>query len=72
MAQQGLRCGICAAGTGSLKASYYLSKSKFGGMAVSDAKGLKELETENARLKKLLAKSVLENEVAREALRKKW
>jgi putative transposase len=30
------------------------------------------LETENARLKKLLAESVLENEIAREALRKKW
>ena len=45
---------------------------KFGGMSVSEAKRLKELETENARLKKLLAESVLENEVAREALRKKW
>jgi len=54
------------------EASYYLRKSKFGGMSVSDAKRLKELETENARLKKLLAESVLENEVAREALRKKW
>ena len=54
------------------EASYYLWKSKFGGMSVSDAKRLKELETENARLKKLLAESVLENEVAREALRKKW
>ena len=41
-------------------------------MTGSDAKRLKELETENARLKKLLAESVLENEVAREALRKKW
>src|SRR5271163_3247464 len=44
------------------EASYYLWKSKFGGMSVSDAKRLKELETENARLKKLLAESVLENE----------
>jgi putative transposase len=52
------------------EASYYLWKSKFGGMSISDAKRLKELETENARLKKLLAESVLENEVAREALRK--
>ena len=53
-------------------ASWYLWKSKFGGLSVSDAKRLKELETENARLKKLLAKSVPENEVARDALRKKW
>ena len=54
------------------EASYYLWRSKFGGMSVSDAKRLKELETENTRLKKLLAESVLENEITREALRKKW
>ena len=52
-------------------ASYYLWRSKFGGMSVSDAKRLKELETENSRLKKLLADSLLENEVTREVLVKK-
>ena len=41
-------------------------------MSVLDAKRLKELESENARLKKLLAESLLENEVTREALRRKW
>lgn len=35
------------------EASYYLWRSKFGGMSVPDAKRLKELETENTRLKKL-------------------
>lgn len=40
-------------------------------MDVSDAKRLKSLESENARLKKLLAESMLENEVTREALRRK-
>ena len=54
------------------EASYYLWRSKFGGMTVSDAKRLKELEAENHRLKKLLAESLLENEVTREVLRKKW
>ncbi len=54
------------------EASYYLWRSKFGGMSVSDAKRLKELELENARLKRLLAESLLENEVTKEALRKKW
>jgi len=54
------------------EASYYLWRSKFGGMSVPDAKRLKELEVENARLKKLLAESMLENEVTREVLRKKW
>ena len=52
--------------------SYYLWWNKFGGMTVSDAKRLKELIAENTRLKKLLAESVLENEVTRDALRKKW
>ncbi len=49
------------------EASYYLWRSKFGGMSVSDAKRLKELELENARLKRLLAESLLENEVTKEA-----
>ena len=52
--------------------SYYLWRSKYGGMDVSDAKRLKTLEAENARLKRLLADSLLENEVTKEALRKKW
>jgi putative transposase len=54
------------------EASYYLWRSKFGGMDVSDARKLKALEAENAKLKKLLAETMLENEVAKEALRKKW
>ena len=54
------------------EASYSLWRKKFGGMTVSDAKRLKELIAENTRLKKLLAESVLENEVTRDALRKKW
>jgi putative transposase len=54
------------------EASYYLWRSKFGGMDVSDAKRLKALESENAKLKKLLAEALLENEVTKEALRKKW
>ena len=52
------------------EASFYAWRSKFGGMDVSDAKRLKALEAENARLKKLLAESLLENEVTKEALRK--
>ena len=52
--------------------SFYIWRNKFGGMSESDVKRLKALETENTRLKKLLAEAVLENEVTREALRKKW
>ena len=53
-------------------AHYYLWRSKFGGMSVSDAKRLKELEIENSRPQKLLADSLLEGDVTREALRQKW
>lgn len=54
------------------EASYYLWRSKFGGMTVPEAKRLKELESENARLKKLLAETMLETEIIKEALKKKW
>ena len=54
------------------EASYYLWRSKFGGMSVPDAKRLKDLEAENTRLKKLLAEQVCENDVIKDALRKKW
>jgi len=53
------------------EASYYLWRSKFGGMTASDAKRLRELETENGRLKRLLAEQVFENDVIKEVLRKK-
>lgn len=51
------------------EAGYYLRRSKFGGMSVPDAKRLKDLGIGNTRLKKLLADSLLENEVTREVLR---
>jgi putative transposase len=54
------------------EASYYLWRSKFGGMSVPEARRLKDLESENGRLKKLLAEQLLENEVIKEALRTKW
>ena len=52
--------------------SFYTWRAKFGGMDVPDAKRLKALEAENARLKKLLAEAMLEQEATREVLRKKW
>jgi putative transposase len=71
-AEAGLAVAELCRKHGFSEASYYLWRSKFGGMNVSDAKRLKELEAENARLKRLLAESMLENEVTKEALRKKW
>ncbi|AJQ85956.1 transposase [Xanthomonas oryzae pv. oryzicola] len=54
------------------EASYYLWRSKFGGMSVPDAKRLKDLEAENTRLKKLLAEQVFQNALIKDALQKKW
>lgn len=50
------------------EALYHRWRSKFGGMTVPDAKRLKELETENARPKKLLAEQVLKDEVIKDVL----
>ena len=50
----------------------YNWKAKFGGMDVSDAKRLKQLEDENAKLKKLLAEQMLDVAAIRELLSKKW
>jgi putative transposase len=54
------------------EASHYQWKAKFDGMSAPDAKKLRHLETENARLKKLLAETLFEAQVSREALRRKW
>ena len=54
------------------EASYYLWRSKFGGMSVSAARRLKDLAAENTRLKRMLANAMLENEITKEALQKKW
>lgn len=53
-------------------ATFYNWKSKYGGMDVSEAKRLKALEDENARLKKLLAEAMLDNAVLKDIASKKW
>jgi putative transposase len=57
---------------GMSEATLYNWKAKYGGMDVSDAKRLKALEDENAKLKKLLAESMLDASALRELLGKKW
>ncbi len=52
--------------------SIYIWRKKFGGMGPSDVKRLKELEQENARLKKLLAEAALDIEVLKDINSKKW
>jgi putative transposase len=52
------------------QATFYAWKKKYGGMSVSEAKRLRELERENARLKKLLAERSLELDLLQDALKK--
>jgi putative transposase len=53
-------------------ATFYAWKAKFGGMEPSEAKRLKALEDENARLKRLLAEAMLDNRALKDLLSKKW
>ena len=52
--------------------TFYRWKSKYGGMEVHEATRLRQLEHENARLKKLLAESMLDNAALKDVLSKKW
>lgn len=52
-------------------ATYHRWKQKYGGLSIQDAKRLKELELENAKLKRLLAESMLANDALREFIAKK-
>lgn len=52
--------------------TFYAWKAKFGGMDVSEAKRLKALEEENAKLKRLLADAILDASVLKDLLAKKW
>ena len=54
------------------EATFYNWKAKFGGMDVSDAKRLKQLEAENAKLKRLLADAELDKLMMKDLLSKNW
>jgi putative transposase len=53
-------------------ATFYKWKAKYGGLEVSDAKRLRALEDENAKLKKLLAEAELDKAMLKEIASKKW
>ena len=52
--------------------TFYKWKAKFGGMDVSEARKLKALEDENAKLKRMLAEAMLDNVALKDLLGKKW
>ena len=53
-------------------ATFYTWRTKYGGMDVSDAKRLRQLEDENKKLKQMLADTMLENRAIKDVLSKKW
>ena len=53
-------------------ASFYKLKAKYGGMELSDAKRLKQLEDENAKLKRLLADAMLDRAIAAPLVQAQW
>ena len=52
--------------------TFYVWKSKFGGMNVSEAQRLRQLEAENAKLKRIVAEQALDNVALKDLLSKNW
>ena len=70
--ESGVKVADICRSLGIVEQTFYRWKSKFGGMDVSEAKRLKALEEENAKLKRMLAEQMLENAAIKDALSKKW
>jgi putative transposase len=70
--EAGAKCADLCRKHGMSEATFYAWKAKFGGMDVSDAKRLRALEEENARLKRLLAESMLDQAALKDLLSRKW
>ncbi len=70
--ESGVRVPELARQHGISEGSIYRWKARFGGMEVSEAKRLRELETENSKLKRLLADAMLDNAALKDVLSKKW
>ena len=71
-AEAGVKIADLARRHGISEATIYNWKAKYGGMEVSEAKRLRSLEDENAKLKRLLADAMLDNAALKDLLTKKW
>ena len=71
-AEAGTKTGDLARRHGVSEATIYNWKAKYGGLEVSEARRLRELESENAKLKRLLADAMLDNVALKDLLSKKW
>lgn len=70
--EAGMPTGEVCRKHGISSATFYKYKGRFGGLEVSDARKLRALEDENAKLKKLLAEQMLDNAVLKDVAAKKW
>jgi len=66
--EAGAKCADLCRRHGMSEGTFYNWKARYGGMTVSDAKRLKALEDENARLKKLLAEQMLDGEAEKQMI----
>ena len=70
--EAGAKTGDVCRKHGVSSATFYKWKARFGGLDVSDAKRLRSLEDENAKLKRLLAEAMLDNAMLKDIASKKW
>jgi putative transposase len=68
----GVPVGVVCRKIGMVEKTFYRYREKYAGMEAAEARRLRELEDENARLKKLLSEQMLHNEALRDVLSKKW
>lgn len=71
-AEAGMAVAEVARKHGVSAATFYAWRSKYGGMGVSDMQRLRELEQENARLKRMVANLSLDIDLMKEVVAKKW
>ena len=69
-AEAGVALGDLTRQHGICEGTYYRWKAKYGGLELSDAKRLRQLEQENGRLKRLLADALLDKQILQDALRR--
>ena len=72
MLSEGKQIGAVCQALEVSEATFHRWRNQYGGMKADEAKRLKELEIENARLKKLVAEQALDKQILEEALKGKW
>ena len=70
--EAGAKCADLCRKHGMSEGTFYNWKAKYGGLEVSEARRLRELESENAKLKRLLTDAMLDNVALKDLLSKKW